>query len=526
MDSEGLLGRELDTLHDRGEPEIDESRQILKSIMDSANVWISVLDRFGSVTIWNSAAEKISGYSHEEVVGHGSIWEWLYPDEEYRSEALRRANSIIASRLREENLETKIRRKDGETRTVSWNFRAILDDNNRSIGSVALGLDMTEQVEMRNEFSRYSKHMEDLMVERTNDLRESEERLRAILDSSPYPITVSDLDGYVVDCNQALLRLHQYSSKDEIVGASVIILFAGKEHDTVRNRLGKALETGSSPAREYTFLTKDGREFPAEFSAAIVRDSAGKPVALVGMSRDLTEHYQYEDRLRKSERLAAIGETAAMVGHDLRNPLQGISGAAYILRQKVGSEGDPEAIEMLGLIESSLDHADSIIKELLEYSREIRLEPTETNAKAVIEAAMQLVKVPGNIKIKNLAGTTPSLQIDAAKTQRVFVNLIGNAVDAMPTGGELTITSVEDGRTLEVRLSDTGEGIPDEVMRNLWKPLKTTKPKGVGLGLAICKRIVEAHSGSIEVESILGKGTAFTIRLPLNHNKRSASPTG
>ena len=133
--------REVDTLHNHGGTNIDNSSQFLKSIMDSANVWISALDRLGNVTMWNKAAEKISGYSHEEVVGHGRIWEWLYPDEQYRSEALRRANSIIASGLREENLEAKIRRKDGETRTVSLNFHAIFDDNNRWIGSVALGLD-------------------------------------------------------------------------------------------------------------------------------------------------------------------------------------------------------------------------------------------------------------------------------------------------------------------------------------------------------------------------------------------------
>jgi signal transduction histidine kinase len=230
---------------------------------------------------------------------------------------------------------------------------------------------------------------------------------------------------------------------------------------------------------------------------------------------DLTERKEMEQRLQQAERLAAVGETAAMVGHDLRNPLQGIAGALYILRRKFGSTADSETREMLALIEGGLDYADNIVRGLLDYSREIRLEFTETTAKAVAEAALLQVKIPENVKVRDLTQDQPRLLIDAGKTQRVFVNLIGNAIDAMPKGGELTITSTEAREILEVKFSDTGEGIPDDVMRSIWKPLKTTKSKGMGLGLAICKRIVEAHGGSIEVESSLGKGSTFTIRIPI-----------
>ena len=493
--------------------------QFLESVIDSANVWLSVLDQEGNVLIWNKAAEQISGYSREEVVGHGRIWEWLYPDEQYREWVRATADVIIAKGLREEDFETNIQCRDGETRNMSWNSRAIFDQNNRSMGLVNLGRDVTEQVKMRYELERYSKHLEELVAERTKNLRENEERLRAMLNVSPYPISVSNLFGNIVECNQALLDMHHYPSKDEVIGKSGMSLFAPKDRQKNAERFQKALENHeaiSSRAEEYTLITKDGREFPAELSGAIIRDAAGNPTAFVAISRDLTEHYQYEDRLRKAERMAAIGETAAMVGHDLRNPLQGISGAVYVLKQKLGSTADAEAIEMLGLIERAVEHADKIVKELLDYSREIRLELTETNAKEVVHAAIQQVKIPANVKIRNLAQQTPSLLVDAGKTERVFVNLIGNAVDAMPAGGVLSITSTESNEILEIRFADTGEGIPDNVMRDLWKPLKTTKTKGMGLGLAICKRIVEAHGGSIEVESTPRKGTTFTIRLHIN----------
>jgi PAS domain S-box-containing protein len=511
------------------ESEIDRRNQFLENVIDNANVWLSALDQEGSVFIWNKAAEQLSGYSREEVIGHNRIWEWLYPDEQYREWVRATADGIIAKGLREENFETNIKCRDSEIRNMSWNCRAIFDQNNRSMGVINFGRDVTEQVRMRHELERYSKHLEELVAERTKNLRENEERLRAMLNVSPYSISVSNPFGNIVECNQALLDMHHYPSKDEVIGKSRMSLFAPKDRQRGTERFQKALEAHEimpSPAEEYTLITKEGREFHAELAGAFIRDATGNPTAYVAISRDLTEHYEYEDRLRKAERLAAIGETAAMVGHDLRNPLQGISAAVYFLKHKLDPAEDAEVTEMLGMIQGGVDSADKIIAELLDYSREIRLELTETNAKEVVQAAIQQVKVPANVEIRNLTQQTPSLLIDIGKTERVFVNLIGNAVDAMPAGGILTITTTESNQTLEISFADSGEGIPDQVMRDLWKPLKTTKSKGTGLGLPICKRIVDAHGGQIECETILGKGTTFTIKLPLKLNARYASPTG
>ena len=522
------LGKKINTKK-MSANEIDQLNQFLENVIDNANVWISALDQEGNVFIWNKAAEQLSGYSREEVTGHNRIWEWLYPDGHYREWVRATADDIIAKELREENFETNIKCRDGEIRNISWNYRAIFDQNHRPTGVVNLGRDATEQVRMRHELERYSKHLEELVAERTKSLRENEERLRAMLNVSPYSISVSNPFGNIVECNQALLDMHHYPSKDEVIGKSRMSLFAPKDRQRCSERFQRALEAHEimpSLAEEYTLITKEGREFPAELAGAFIRDATGNPTAYVAISRDLTEHYEYEDRLRKAERMAAIGETAAMVGHDLRNPLQGISAAVYFLQQKLGPAPDAEVTEMLGMIQGGVNSADKIIKELLDYSREIHLELSETNAKEVVQAAIQQVKIPTNVEIRNLAQQTPNLLIDTGKTERVFVNLIGNAVDAMPAGGILTITTILSNQTLEIRFADTGEGIPEHVMRDLWKPLKTTKSKGTGLGLPICKRIVDAHGGQIECETTLGKGTTFTIKLPLKFNVRSTSPAG
>jgi len=497
------------------ESKIGKLSQFFDGVIDNANVWINVLDQKGNVLVWNKAAEEISGYSREEVVGHNRIWEWLYPDAEYRKEAIATADHIIEKGLSEENVTRRIRRKDTQVRIISWSWRGLYDENNRTMGSVGLARDVTEQVRMQEELERYSKHLEELVEERTRSLRESEERLYAIVQGSPEGIVVIDPNGNIVECNRAALQLNGSASKDQLIGRNVLGLVAKKDRRIVSGALTELAESETIRNLRCTLLTKDGQEYPAEASVSIVRDSAGSPAVYVAIVRDLTEQNEIQERLRKAERMAVIGETAAMVGHDLRNPLQGIAGAASVIKQKLGSTADAQTAEMLELIESGVDYADNIVKELMDYSREIRLEFTQTTVKAITEAALLQVKIPENVTVRNLTQDIPELLLDTAKTQRVFVNLIGNAVDAMPKGGELTIASAEAREILEVKFSDTGEGIPDDVMRNLWKPLKTTKSKGMGLGLAICKRIVEAHGGSIDVESTIGKGSTFTIRLPI-----------
>jgi signal transduction histidine kinase len=214
------------------------------------------------------------------------------------------------------------------------------------------------------------------------------------------------------------------------------------------------------------------------------------------------------------ERLNTIERMAAMVGHDLRNPLTGISNAAYYLRMKINPEADPKAVEMLDIIERDVGYSNNIVNDLLEYSREIRLELTETCPKAMLKDSLALVKIPPNVQILDFTDDKPVMKADVDKMKRVFVNLVKNSIEAMPKGGTLTVKSKEAKGRTEITLADTGAGIPKDSLDKLFSPLFTTKAKGMGFGLAICKRVVEAHGGRISAESTVGKGTAFTITMP------------
>jgi PAS domain S-box-containing protein len=376
-------------------------------------------------------------------------------------------------------------------------------------------------------------------------LRESEEKLRNTIESSPDAITLIGTDGKVVDCNQAALEIFGYAKKEEMVGEDGFAVISSKDRAKVMEGLTALPQKGSIKNIGVRMVAKDGREFVAEVSASLVRDASGNPKYVVTLVRDITERKQMEqkleeysqqleemveyrtkqlkdtqERLVKSERLAAIGQVTAMVGHDLRNPLTGISGAAYYLKMKLGANAEKKMLEMLEIIEKDIQYSNKIITDLIDYSREIKLELTETTPKSIIAESIFLAQVPEKVQLADSTQNEPRIKIDIDKMKRVFANFIKNAVEAMPQGGKLAISSRVSGNDVEFTFIDTGVGIAKEVSEKIWTPFFTTKAKGMGLGLAICKRIVEAHQGKISVDSIVGEGTTFTITIPLEPKPR------
>jgi len=171
---------------------------------------------------------------------------------------------------------------------------------------------------------------------------------------------------------------------------------------------------------------------------------------------------------------------------------------------------------MFDVIDKDVQYANKIINDLLEYSRKIKLDLSDANLKSLLKESLSLVNVPTNVEVVDLTEDSQTIRVDVDKTKRVFANLLKNAVEAMPNGGKLEIKSKTGKDKVKIAFSDTGPGIPKEALDRLFVPLFTTKAKGMGLGLAICKRFVEAHGGIITAESTLGKGTTFTVTFPVN----------
>jgi signal transduction histidine kinase len=217
--------------------------------------------------------------------------------------------------------------------------------------------------------------------------------------------------------------------------------------------------------------------------------------------------------LRKSERFAAIGELAVMIAHDLRNPLQGIKTATDFLSRDKASSPEKNA-KMLDLVKADVQYCEKIVNDLLDYSREPKISLSKTDVASLLSASLSHVQVPENVRIHNLTTGEPKIQVDVSMMMRVFDNVIKNAIEAMPEGGNLTVLSEASASAMRISFADTGKGIPRDELSKLFVPLYTTKAKGMGFGLAICKRIIDAHKGTISIESSVGEGTKFTIELP------------
>jgi PAS domain S-box-containing protein len=231
---------------------------------------------------------------------------------------------------------------------------------------------------------------------------------------------------------------------------------------------------------------------------------------------DITERKQIEEQLRRSEKLAVLGQLAGGVGHELRNPLGAIKNAAYFLNM-VLEKPKPEVKETLEILDEEVASCEHIISSLLDFTRQKNPTRRKIDIEDVIQRTLSHIRVPERVEIvSQLEKAVPPILADPDQLSKVFGNIILNAIQAMPEGGQLVIkSSVPEPGWLAISFADTGVGIPAEAMTKVFEPLFTTKAKGVGLGLTIVKTLVEGHKGTIEVQSELGKGSTFTVGLPI-----------
>jgi len=222
-----------------------------------------------------------------------------------------------------------------------------------------------------------------------------------------------------------------------------------------------------------------------------------------------------QEELIQKEKLAAVGQLASGVGHELRNPLGVIKNAVYYIKSKIGKD-DPKLTKHITIMEKEIANSNKIISDLLGFSR---IRPPAVNFQdinKVVENTLQVVEIPENVRLnKELGRNLPYVVADADQMRQVFVNLSLNAIQAMPDGGWLKIATRKNDGFIEVEFADTGCGIPEENMKKLYDPFFTTKARGVGLGLAVTQGIIARHNGNIEVKSEVGKGTVFLVKLPV-----------
>lgn len=351
-------------------------------------------------------------------------------------------------------------------------------------------------------------------------------------------LIVVDPESIIKTVNQATEKLLGYEER-ELIGKPVEMLFAaGREEDVVFK--GKAQEVmikeGSIHNYDMNYRAKNGDIIPVSFSGAVMKSKEGNVVGIVGIARDMREIKRLETQLIRSEKLAAIGELSAGVAHEINNPLNVISGNAEMLSKE---SHDQEVERVTKVIMEQVKRAAVITDRLLQFSqrKEPKIESLDVNK--IIDNTVPLLEIQTKYKhiriIKQLRPNLPKVMGDFIQLQEVFFNIMLNAVQAMPKGGELRIrASTEEitkfgrrktdifqigSKLVVIEFEDTGEGISEENLSKIFDPFFSTKDQGTGLGLSICHGIIEAHQGVIEAMSTVGKGTTFIIKLPAQREK-------
>jgi two-component system NtrC family sensor kinase len=502
---------------------------------------VAIVDRKGHFLEINDKLVESTGFSKEELIGKS----FMKVDIATKESKLTMMKNL-GERMRAVNVkpyEIEATTKSGEIIHLEVNANKIEYEDKTA--DLVVFRDITERKIMEKKLEKYTEQLEERVKERTKTLRESKEKLRSIFNSSPDAITVYDLQGNIIECNQATLDFLGVSTKDELIGKDGLVFVAKKDRKKVRKTMNDVLEVGSLLNMQYTALNEDGYEFPAEFSASVIKDPSGNPMGFVFIIKDVTERTFMEEELRhyfehleelveertealkksqvrlvKAERLAAIGQAATMVGHDLRNPLQAIENGLYYINNELSNLPVSQKImETLQAIHDSVVYADKIVKDLQSFTSKREPLFREVDINRLVKETFSHVKTPKNVETVIKLGEIPRIEADKDMLKRVFVNLAVNGVQAMEEKrGMLKVSTEERNGFVEVRFHDTGVGIKEANKAKIFGPFFTTKAQGMGMGLPICKRFVKIHDGNITVESEEGEGTIFTVKLPIQRN--------
>ena len=475
-----------------------ESERRFRELADLLPQIVFEIDGNGNVQYMNRAGFAATGLSEEEFSKGLNAFRVLAPAE--RDRATRGIERVMTGEMIGQR-EFTVLRKDGTAFPVLV-YTAPIVREGKSAGLRGIAIDITERKRAEEE------------------IRAAKKRLDYVITSNPAVIITgrphSDLTDFdITYMSSNLISMLGYEPEQFIKDPE---FWARHVHPDDRKRALSQLPhlfKEGHVGYDYRFLHKDGKYRWVHEEVRAIRHSTGKPVEVIGYWTDITQQKQMEQELARAQRFATVGETAAMVGHDLRNPLTGMMAATHYLRTKDGSRLSEKGKEMLQLIDEDILRSDKITNDLLEFSGDIHLELSQINAKSITEDALGRMRIPKGIRVVNSTKKRPTIELDVGKMRRVFLNIIRNALEAMPEGGTLTITSARSGDNAHITFRDTGEGMTIESLRKLWSPLFTTKAKGMGLGLPISKRFVEAHGGTITVKTKPGKGSAFTVTLPV-----------
>jgi len=486
------------------EEELRRSEEKYRRLIEISPSAIVTMDFYGYITSINQATLALTGYRVDELINkHFTELDFLHDRDIPRLETLFKE---VQNELINRPFEIQFYHKNGET---LWGecYTGYFEERGEVAGIQLVVLDITERKRMAEE------------------LQEREEFFRGIVETSFDFIFTLDTYQRITYISPTLSKMIDFDL-EKLIGQNVMDYVPEPVKPDILDVFERTMRGERIMGLQGEWPNRDGSILHVELNTSpLFRD--GLVVGVQATARNITDRMRYEEELREhsvrlgelvekrtselldAERMAAIGKVSAMVAHDLRGPLIVINNAVALARKKPDRTDD-----VFEMIERNAERAVDILEELRGQTRDEPLSLRVVNIGMMFRKAVKDAELPERIRVDIDVDERLETSMDEVKLTRVIDNMIRNAIDAMPEGGVLTLGADSKESKTFIRVSDTGAGIPENVMDRLFEPFFTTKSKGMGLGLASSKRIVEAHGGALSVESEAGVGSTFTIELP------------
>jgi PAS domain S-box-containing protein len=456
------------------------AENIVSTIPDS----FILADMKGKMLRVNKRLVDFLGYREDELIG-ASITKLCVDDR-----CLGSLKELVEKRVIS-NCEVTCKTKSGEEKQVLFSGSVVQSKTGRDIGIICIMHNITERKKAEEDLANNRNYLETLLNSMLSGV-----------------VVIDGCTHMIADLNTTALKMIGAPKKAVLGKICHKFICPSEKGKCPITDLGLPVDV-----KERVLLTANGNQ--TWILKNVSKLEVNGRLLLIENFVDISERKRMEERLLRSERLASIGELAGQLGHDLRNPLTGIKSGAYFLKKKGAEISESDREKILQLIDNAVEDADRIIDCLITYSSDLYLDIGKSTPKALLSRALLKVSIPEGVTIKDYTLDEPELSVDALKMERIFANILRNSVEAIPKEGTIEIRSVQKGSNVEISFADSGVGIPAMVLAKIFSPLNTTKAKGMGLSLAIGKRIVEEHDGKIAVASTVGKGTVVTITLPL-----------
>ncbi len=471
----------------------DTNLKDIKAALDASTI-VAITDPVGTIIFVNDKFEEISKYNKEEIIGKNHrIINSGYHSKEFFKDLW---GTIQSGQIWRGEIRNKA--KDGTFYWVDTTIVPFLNKKGKPVQYIAIRSDISDR-------KRAEEHLKETIKENID--------IKFALDQSSI-VAFTDAKGKITSVNDKFCEISKYS-REEIMGKDHNILNSGYHSKDYFKNLWKTIGTGNVWKGEIRNKAKDGTFYWVHTTIVPFINAQGMPYQYLAIRNDVTERKSTEEVLHRQDKLAAVGQLAAGVAHEIRNPLTSMKGYAEFLQL---DEKDPERMEFLSIILDEIERVNTIVEDFMVLAKPKAVELEEKNVVPVIKNVVSLLEFEARKKNVRLTFECNQeiiqIECDENRLKQVFLNFIKNGIEAMPNGGELHVKTIIHENNVQISIHDTGVGISKEKLKKLGEPFYTTKKNGNGLGLMVSFKIIESHNGKVFVESEPNKGTTFNILLP------------